>query len=494
MVIRLGRRPIIREAIIDVLRSSECPLRFGEIKREAAHKLNRKVEDVNDQNIADNLLILTNKGQVEKAITSGDVTYELTNSYYKMQNKTLVKSLLDSADVKDFYPRFEDESNPPFTAFFDNLDALTDPMRSKTVQYFIPHLANWSTPLDLIERRMLESFTDLPIDEQKGVAKLLAHAYWYGIQSLVKEFGFSPLDESLLKCKNYALQCIDGAEERGDLKRIEAERAIIEIIELTEKIISKKNLKELLDFFYNTSLRIKQLQGHVLDSVGQFMCAGEKVYDNFLEFHNCVVSALLDAELIPKGRKRGYPFLEFRHFMNYSDVWDEIISSIISQFNTTEELQGVNGDLSQSLKMVKNNEKYLWSLIKLPFQSRMFIVYLWGYPEVFKIADKDFLPIFEKWMEALRTGYLDHRSWIFDEKAITTVINAFKAVKRGKAPPEGLIDIEHWTILDLYRYHPRGKEVSFWKELLIELNKRLQTKTEKRELSRHILSTLQNGY
>jgi hypothetical protein len=115
--------------------------------------------------------------------------------------------------------------------------------------------------------------------------------------------------------------------------------------------------------------------------------------------------------------------------------------------------------------------------------------------EIFEVSHKEFLPMFDEWLLALRAGRLDHRSWIFDEKAVTTVINSLKAVKRGKCPPEGIVDsTEPWTIIRLYLNHPRGKDVGFWRELLVEIDKRLQLKPEKRELRRHVAAVLEGGY
>lgn len=489
----MGRKPIIREAILRVLKNSHYPLRFNQIKREVAEELNRRPEEVRDQNISDNLSILVENGQVEKTSISGKNAYSLSNSFYKSKNKTLIKSIIASADLKDFYPRFEDRTNPPLTAYFENLESLIDPEQTKAVRYFSTGLLNWSDPLDLTNRRMLEAFTDLEVDERKGIKKLLAYAYWYGVQSLVKNFGLGPLNEVLSNNKDFAVKCIENAKERRDSKRIEAEKVLIQILNITEEILSKKNLDELLIFFQKQNLEIKKLQNRLLSLTGEFMGAGEKIFDSFLEFHNCALIGLQAAELIPRARMRGYGFPRYRYLLNYGDVWDKIIFSIISQFNF-EELKSVNGNLEQTLAKIKEHKKHLWSLMALPFRSRMLVVYLWGYPEIFEVSDKEFLPMFAEWFSALKAGYLDHRSWIFGKKAITTVINALKAVRRGKAPPDGITDLEPWTIKDLYQFHPRGKGIDFWEELLMELNIRMHRKPRKRELCRHITAALEGRY
>jgi len=55
-------------------------------------------------------------------------------------------------------------------------------------------------------------------------------------------------------------------------------------------------------------------------------------------------------------------------------------------------------------------------------------------------------------------------------------------------------DYELWTIGDLLCAHPEAKNESFWRILLVEMNKRLQTMPEKRELCRHIESALNGRY
>jgi hypothetical protein len=492
----VGRKAIIREAIRNVLKKSDDPLSFTTIKKRVAQELHREKEAVKDQNISYNLKKLIEGGEVEKSNTKGKNTYNFSNSFYKVKNKTLIKSLIDNANLEEFYPRFEDDTNPPLTAYFNNFENLIDPLRQKRVQYFSTTLNNWSDPLDLINRRMLESYTDLDVEEKMGIKELLRHAYWFGVQSLIKNYGLGPLSDVLSKNKDFAFQCIEkAAKEWKDPKRVEAENTIIQILNITGEILLKKNLNELFLFFKKQDLEIKKLQNQLLSLTGELMSAGERIYDSFQEFHNCVLVGLQAAELIPESAKKGYLPKEYRYLINYSDVWDQTIFSIISQFSTQEELEGVNGDLNQTLNKIKEHEKHLFSFMDLPFRSKMFMVYVWGYPEVFEVSDRDFLPMFEQWFSALKEGHLDHRSWIFDKKSVSTIIQSFNEVKKGRIPPDGIIDIEPWTIRSLYFFHPRGKDESFWKELLIEINARLfHLKHMNREVARDIEAVLKGGY
>jgi len=475
------------------LKRSNTPLRFKEIREGVADEMGRNKEEVRDQNISDNLSILVEKGEVQKTSIEGKNVYCLSNSFYKTKNKTMLKSILDAADLDEFYPNFEDRY-PPLTAYFQDLKKLTNPLREKTVQHFCPGLNNWSEPIDLIRRRMLESYTDLEPNERVGIAKLLAYTYWYGVQALIKNYGTEPLDEILEKARSFALKCIQNARERQDFKRIEAENKIIEILDITKNILSAKNLKDLLLIFEKHSLQVKKLQSELLSLTGEFMAAGEKIFDSFKEFHACTLVGLEAAELIPKDVKKQYLTPKYRYLISYSEVWDDIIFSVISEYNTDQALEGVRGDSKDSLNSIDKYKKHLFSLMDLPFRSKMFIFYVWGYPEIFEVSNKDFLPLFDEWLSALKEGNLDHRSWIFDEKSVSTLINTYKDVKKGKIPQNGIIDIEPWTISDLYYFHPRGKDVNFWKELLLEINSRLQQQPKYRKLSRDIEAVLEGAY
>jgi hypothetical protein len=404
----------------------------------------------------------------------------------------VLKSILDKADLNDFYPIFED-SSPPLTAYFQNLDTITNPLRKKTVQHFAIELNEWSSPVDLIMRRMLEAFTDLPSEERNGIAQLLAYAYWFGVQEKVKNYGFQPLDKVLEKSKSYSLRCIENAKERGDSRRIQAETKLMEIFDVTKLITSEKNLGELLSLFENYSLEIKSLQSEILSLYGEPM-PGARIFESFKEFHMCTLVGLEAAISIPSGNlKRQSLPPKYRYFFSYSEVWDEIVPAIISQFNTDETLANISSDFD-IVTVIRKHARHLISLMDLPFKSKMFIFYVWGYPEIFDVSNRDFLPLFADWITALKEGNLDHRSWIFEEKTVLQVINAYKAVKKGTKPENGIIDLEPWTINDLYSFHPQGKDPEFWRQMLADINLRLRKMGQNKQLSRNITAVLDGAY
>jgi len=492
-VVALGRKPIIRDTIINVLKASEESLGPDEIRRRVAELLNRKIERVAETNLYANLSLLVKRGQVEKQIINGKPFYKLSNSFYKSENKSMIKSIIDSADLKAFIPRFE-KKHPPLTAYIKNLERVTNPKR--VIKFFTTNTENqnWSNPIDLISRRMLVTFVDLPLLEKDGIKKLLAHAYWYGVQSVIKDFGKGSLTEILTKTKKNAIKELNSAKEREEPKWIEALNILIHILEITEEIPSRNNLNDLLTFFQKQSPEINKLQKQLLALTYENLNSGEKIYDCFLDFHGCTLIGLQAAGLVPKQGELNSSFPTYRYLLNYGEVWDQFIFSIFDRFNFDNEFQNINGNIEQTLFKIKKHEEHLWPLMELPFRSKMFIVYLWGYPEIFHVSDKAFLPMFAEWFSALKAGYLDQRSWIFNEKSIIALINALKAVRRDKAPPDGIIDLVRWTIKDLYQYHPRGKDVDFWEELLRELKRQMQQKPSNQELCRHISAALEGRY
>jgi len=459
----MGRNPVIRSAVLSVLAAAKTPLRFSEIKQKVQITLNKL--RIYDRPIAENLKKLVNDGLVGQVIFKEHLAYHLTNEYYNKQAKTVVESLLQGVDEKTLYADLE-QNDPPFVAFVEPFR----PIEEKGTSFFVPCLLDWGDVKHVIAARMLEALTELDSEMQTSIAKFLAYAYWCGVKSMVKEpFNKKTIGDNY----HYALECIKRAKERGDQKRVETEESIICLLEIATELMSKKNLKDFLDLLQNKKFDVKKLQSKILKNHGQFLGAGEEIFDNFLEFHSCVMEGLYAAELLPLGRKRGSSLFSYRYLVGFSEVWDEFIGDVLSIFLSSDELEEVKEDLSESVNKIKVYSNYLEPLRNLPFKSKICITYLWGYPEIFQVSDKDFLPHFEQWVNALREGNLDHRSWVF-KKGEEELTKAFRAVKRGRPPPDTLIDLEPWTLLDLYRYHPRGKEPALYRELIDTVRARKQ--------------------
>lgn len=100
-------------------------------------------------------------------------------------------------------------------------------------------------------------------------------------------------------------------------------------------------------------------------------------------------------------------------------------------------------------------------------------IYLWGFPDIDTEAERQFrFSDFGIWLEDVKSGRADHRVWLFEEKTLDRVRRAYQSVKLGGQPLPQRIDKENWTLLDVYKYHPRGRHRMFWPEVLESLEAR----------------------
>jgi len=454
----MGRRPILRKMIINILLSADH-LRFKEI-RERLEKIRGK--KTHHENIAHNLNKLIEERLVEKVPFEGKWVYRLTKNYYEEQAKATAISILQSKDQKKFHIKLE-ESDPPFIAFIDPFKPFEEKYTKTT--YFLPHGMDWSDVSYVIAARMLEAFTELKPNVQKGIIKLLAYAYWYGTRSLIENaYPKDVIKEQM----DYVSEIIKRAKAEGDQERVEAEEAILSLWKIVGELTSKDNLRDFLNFLGNNVFDVKKLQSKVLRKMGHFMAAGELVFDSFLEFHSCVMSGFWCAGFIQKKQN----FL-----MSFSTIWDRFIDTIFSDFASPEELENIKGDMNETLNKIRIYKEYLEPLKILPFKSKICIIYLWGFDEIFEVSSKAFLPYFEQWYKALEKGHLGHHTLLLTE-GIKRLEKAYRRVKKHKPPADEKIDFVHWTLKDLYEHHPKGKELEFWDDLILKIRKQLDFKKD----------------
>ena len=460
----MGRNPIIRKTILSVLGTVKNPLYFGEVKEAVRNLLGRK--KIHDGNIDNNLKKLRKEMRVEQVLFKGKIAYRLTEQYYREQAKTTVLSLLHQIDEKTIYTDLK-QSDPPFIAFVEPFKPVEEKYTRTT--FFDPPLLHWSDVNYVITARMLESFTELNPDIQRGIAKLLAFAYWYGVRHMIEKVYGKGIERS----KDFALTCIERAKARGDHKRVEVEKAILSLLDISAELSSISNLKEFLNFLKDKRFDVDKLQSEVLEKMGHFLMAGETIFNSFLKFHSCVMSGFWAADFIPKGRIKGPSNFPSRFLFGFGKVWDSFIGVVFSDFISSGELENIKESPNETLAKIKAYKTYLEPLKSLPFKSKICITYLWGYPEIFQVSDKSFLPLFKDWLVALRNGHLSYHTWLFTEGE-KELVKAYRVVKKNmtrskdktKAPQPVAIDFVTWTLQDLYLYHPEGKELTFWKKLL----------------------------
>lgn len=466
---RMGRNPIIRNAVIQVLKKTGSA-RFSEILKEVKKQLKR--EKLRNKPLVSALTFLIQNGLVEKKINgSGQIVYTLTKTYFEKQLQNILKKLLEEMDDMDFYYKLADEETPTF-AFYRKWAPKNYPLKLEggipcgiglTLMYNPLFYANWATPAKVIVERMKMTLQDYNNEVVEGISNLLAYAYWIGVQDCIASFGHRPIQKVIEELKNFSKQILEKAEKMGETnsRRVRVEKLLIQILVLTEELISKNNLKDFFDFLFKKTLVIKQLQTEMLNTY-RLPGGGEYIWDLFINYH----------EMVIRGLERAKINVENGYLLGCSDIWNKFIKYFL--YPPKDEWGNIKGSVEENItKLEEYADEYLKYLVTLPEKSKMIITYVWGYPEILETSKKAFLPRFEEWYLALKKGFLDHRGWLFSEEARSIIINTAKKVKRGIPPDPIKIDPpESWTLKDLYDFHPRGKDPAFWEDFLHEIEKR----------------------
>lgn len=186
---------------------------------------------------------------------------------------------------------------------------------------------------------------------------------------------------------------------------------------------------------------------------------GKKIFNQLILNPGKQIYLQLPLEELPETDKR----------LLSSSVFNEFCRMILHLFrDVAAEIKGGPEYAKEQIALYKN---YLSDLLALFKQRRFIIVYLFNIPTS-RAEEKLYkLPAFEEWLNALQEGYLGHHSWLFEEETIKLVKKAYACVKRGQPPPSVHIDLEPWTLRDIYELHPRGRSQEFWRELLDLLRK-----------------------
>jgi len=451
----------IDKYIMQVLQNAPA-LRFSEIKSRVSNSLKREIEN---PVIAENLGVLMSQKLVEKIIENGRVKYRLTQQFFIKQAILTLQGLLENAEDQLFLYSFEDADAP----FIMCTPRINDEEIATATNDF-------NNPADIMARRMLEALLTYPQEKREEVGKLLLWAYWAGVQFKISSKEPRCWIEDVNKCGDFARKIKEEMEQRWKetgnedaLHRMLAEDALLQIIGIVKELIQKSNLQEFLRYLFDKKAEVEKLRGEIFKHTGRFPGGGERLLDEFLDFHGLFLSGLAQAGLLPSGRKIGDERFCLRYLTSHEEVWNAFFNLLLDPF---EDLSNIKGGVNEAIIMVKYYGDGLRTLCELPYQSRMIIVYLWGYPEVMRLSDRSFLPSFEEWLQALKDGYLDHRSHLFSKDIEQRLLRAYRNVTRGAPPSDERIDIVIWTLRDLYRNHPRGRDPNFYKEILETIKQR----------------------
>ncbi|MCC6019286.1 MAG: hypothetical protein LM601_09665 [Candidatus Verstraetearchaeota archaeon] len=435
----MPRQRVYDKYIIQVLLEEQQPMRFTEIKKRLSARLNRTILN---RTLAINLDKLEEEGIVERVLDKEGIKYQLTQQFFSRQAVETIKKCFDQMVGQPIFAGLHEDSAPFLVFGSAEIDALDNPN-------------------EIIAYRMWKEIKKYPPKRQEKAGKLLLWAYWAGVQA---EFSSPLLIEALNRNEEFSEKNREKSaklyEETGNeefLKRMQAEENVLKIVGIVRELMGKANLKEFLGFLLEKEDEVRRLSMKFEELMEGSLGSCETLFNSFLNFHGMILQGLKRAEMLKEN--------ETIFFENYGEVWNAFFRFILKE--KTEWTLSVKGNLENALKMLSAFKDGLNILLKLPEISKIMIVYLWGFSEIELLGKKSFLPIFEKWLKALKNGFLDHRNYLFSSEVERRLLKARDYVAKGKAPLNEKIDYaEPWTLRDLYEHHPRGRDPAFYEEIL----------------------------
>jgi len=459
--------------ILDLLRDQ--PLRFNEIKRHFEAKYSRKIAD---NVLYENLEALLKAHLVERVLDDeGKVRYRVTSEYYKKEVVEKLRTFISEASGnRNFEFEYQFRSHiAPLVSMMESSENPAQKLDWELEQHgvvifnlFEP-IRNFLEAEDRIRQTLFEfahspaeaiaynMYRWLDSDSKIKIARFLAWAYWAGLQNhRVRD----DLEESMFRLKS----TIEGQRLLA-LRSKEAGEKALKILGYIKEAYSKPNLKELLEYLFSKKKEVEMFMHEIFEKEGDTSICNSDFFNRLFAFHDIILSGLCCA--FPGKQWAGEEVLWL-----YNKVWSRFAMLVF--IDTPDVLAEVSGDLDRAIRTVRENADALDILIALPKKCRCILVYLFGYDDILRLADKSVVLRIDEWINELKRGQLDHRTYIFYEGR-TLVEKICRALIRGRPPPKEKIDSsEMWTAYDLYMHHPRGKDPNFWiQEILETMRKRI---------------------
>jgi len=188
--------------------------------------------------------------------------------------------------------------------------------------------------------------------------------------------------------------------------------------------------------------------------------------------------------------------LAFAKVLRRIGFWREFIKSILS-LDWVEQVYSHIKNYPSKRGMTKIS-KLLRLFIEWLMKNELTIIIPISAESLISTEVRCILFEFDGWFTALKEGWLDHRSWIFREgvELLEKLIMQLKRLdpQELKATPlevlkrvhpelwetlmEPIDPQEGWILEDLFEYHPRGREIRFYEELLEEIRLRSERKLD----------------
>lgn len=464
--------PIVRKAVLQVLETSGRPLQFGEVCKKTSKILGRT--SIDRSTVSSVLSFLRQKGIVEKNVIESKIVWSLTNRFHASTLKSSLQKLVTKAVSEDIGKTLDNGINNKSTQY---TVFLIPPARDEfdvSRQAGVSVSVSWESPGKGIASILFNDYLSLPTAVSNGIAGLILWAYWTGVREKIEIFLADVIPGNNLRYiieKNISFveEVIAKARERNDIRQITAEQALLEILRLTKELIAKDNLADFLDFGLLVKGKVDDLMRIVLRYHGNYPAAGELLFGQFTEeFGERVFDGLISV-----GERERIQILLPRHMLEALDVWNGFINHLLGIADSPKVLSEIRGNLEESKEKLRKYLSFLPSLATLLKNRQVGALYLWGFPEVDAEAEREYkFSGFQDWLDAVKAGRADHRTWLFEEMTLERIRKTYRSVRLTRKPLPIRIDKEPWNLLDLYTYHPRGTDPQFWLELLEVIEER----------------------
>jgi len=451
--------PIVRNALLRVLTSAERPLSFSDVKQRTGEILLGK--RVHEKTIAEALKVLVKAGLAEKVIIEGKSSWGLTTRYYVSSLQSSLRKLITKGVINDI-GKVQDHGSInmtiPHTIFLippqDELHVADTCGKSL--------LVSWSTPAEGTASTLVNDYLCLNEPVREGLGKMIVWAYWTGL----KNYAQSTTIANLQRVKSFVDRAFV-AENRKNIPLTAGEQAVVNIIALTEELLAKENLKEFLSFAIEKETVVKDLE-----RTASKLFVGDIAKRLFSDLTSDFGERVFDG-LDSVGQMERLESLFPKSMLAAQDVWNLFIRSLIVDYVWSSSATSINGNLEESRKKLEDHLCFLPSLADLMKRRKVAALYLWGFPDFHEEAEMPSkISEFDSWLEDVKSGDADHRVWLFEEKTINRVRRAYRSVVMGRAPLPQRIDKEKWTLLDIFRHHPQGRDPKFWLDIVEALTKR----------------------
>jgi hypothetical protein len=464
----LARKPIIKTAVLKALETFKEGLVFSKLSKVVKEILGRSVYDAALNSAIKSLI---KDGSVKKKFIHDEIVYFLSRQFHKQTVKDFLTSLTENFNLEELEANFTlDKARLPNLVYLSPFPMDEHEVSEKS-NFGLSVSVDWSDPSQAISSVISNDYLLLPSDIQKGIANLILWGYWTSLQQKkvdckVGEMDFPAQIKNLQRSKTYSTEILKSAKDSDLDQRVKTEKSIIDILDVTIELLEKQNLFDFLNYASNKRDYIEKCENVILSTQGHFMNSGERVFHNMIfEKSDGVFDGLQTIE-DKAGLSNGLKsiFKETNLSMD-TRVWNGFIDFLIELY-PSDFMKGIYGPFEKAIERGKLYATYSNDLITLFEKRRMVVIYLWNIPIKKESEKYSKLPEFEEWYNALTSGELSHRIWLFEEETIKDVESAFRSVRKNNAPKPWRIDKELWTLKDLFDLHPKGKDPEFWRMLV----------------------------